>query len=411
MSEETQKIAAGAVSEKAPFPPQEPLRHENYFIMLGHFADDICQGSLPAVLAFMFQQGRLESYTQVAFLILGTTVVNAVVQPLTGFLADKKTLPFLMCAGMLTSAAGVAFLGFIENYALMLVLVAVNGIGVATFHPSAGKLANAFAGTRVGKGMSIFSIGGNVGYTIGPLYFTALYAIFGLKATLFLAVPAVLMSTVFIAKNRFYGVTLRKTEQKAKIRARGGNVREDWAGTGKLLLLVFARSACMSSLTAFLPLYFMHELGGSDEISAASLTLIGVGGAVATFLGGPAADRFGFTQLVRVASLLCIPFGLLFLGAGSIWLCLAALVPFGFFYYASMSPVVVIGQKLLPRHVGTATGITVGLGISFGGLVTPLVGAVGDRFGLFASMQIVVALAALAFVFSLLVPVVEKRSK
>lgn len=402
MSEETQISAAGT--------PQKPSWRENYFIMLGHFADDICQGSLPAVLAFMFQQDLLENYTQVAVLILGMTVVNAVAQPLTGFLADKRPLPFLMCAGMLTSAAGVAFLGFVENYTLMFVLVAVNGIGVATFHPSAGKLANAFAGARVGKGMSLFSLGGNVGYTLGPLYFTVLYAFFGLKATLFLAVPAVLMSIIFIAKNRFYRVTLRKTEQKAKIRALGGNVRENWAGTGTLLLLVFARSASMSSLTTFLPLYFIHELGGNDQISAASLTLIGVGGAVATFLGGPAADRFGFTQLVRVASFMCIPFGLLFLGAGNIWLCMAALVPFGFFYYASMSPVVVIGQKLLPRHVGTATGITIGLGISFGGLVTPLVGRVGDSFGLFASMQIVVALAALAFVFSLLVPVVEKRS-
>lgn len=390
---------------------KKPSRRENYFIMCGHAADDLCQGSLPAVLAFMYQQGLLHSYSQVAFLILMTTVVNAVAQPLTGFLADKRPMPYLMCAGMLTAALGVAFLGFTENYWLMLALVAVNGVGVATFHPSAGKLANTFAGTRVGKGMSIFSVGGNVGYAVGPLYFTALYAIFGLKATVFLLVPALVMSVIFIRKNRFYRVSLKRAEQKMRRRVEGGNVKENYSGTAILLLLVFSRSASIAGLTTFLPLYFMHVLGQSEQLAALSLTLIGIGGAVATFFGGPMADRFGFTQFVRFTSLLCVPFGVLFLFPQNVWLCLPPLVLFGVFFYAAMSPVVVIGQKMLPLHVGMATGITIGLGISFGGLVAPLLGTLGDRCGLSATMDAVVAISVLSFLFSLFVPVVNRPKK
>ena len=153
---------------------------ENLLIMGGHMADDLCQGSLPAILAFMYQEGKLSSYADVAFLIMATTIVNAIAQPLTGYLSDKKPRPYLMCLGMVIAALGVAFIGFIDNYFLLCAAVALNGIGVATFHPSAGKLANIFAGKKVGRGMSIFSVGGNIGYAIGPLYFTAGYLLLSL---------------------------------------------------------------------------------------------------------------------------------------------------------------------------------------------------------------------------------------
>lgn len=391
--------------------PRKYSYKENYFIMCGHMADDLCQGSLPAVLAFMYQNGRLENYKQVAFLILTTTFVNAIAQPLIGYISDKRPLPWLMWAGMFTAALGVMFLGFVENYYLMLLLVSLSGAGVATFHPSAGKLANTFAGQRVGKGMSIFSVGGNIGFAVGPIYFTAMYAMFGLHATLFLALPAAIMSVIFIRKNRFYHVHLKRKMLKAKHRAAAEHTKENYVGTGILLLLAFSRSACMFGLTTFLPLYFMHVLGQKDEFSAISLTLIGIGGALATFYGGPMADRIGFTQLVRWVSLFCIPFGVLFLMTDNAILCMLALVPFGIFYYAAMSPIVVIGQKMLPLHIGMATGMTIGLGISFGGLMAPVLGALGDDYGLYVSMQVIVALSVLSFLISLLVPIVDKKKR
>lgn len=399
-------MTASALTAALPAAPHS--YKENYLIMGGHLADDLCQGSLPAVLAFMYQQGRLDSYQDVAFLILTTTIVNAVAQPLTGWLADRRPLPQLMCLGMCTAALGVMFLGLVESYWAMLALVAVNGVGVATFHPSGGKLANCFAGARVGKGMSIFSVGGNIGFAVGPLYFTALYALFGLSATLLLAVPAAVMAAVFIPRNRFYTVHLRRHMRRARRHAAREGVRENYAGTFILLLVIFSRSACMFGLTTFLPLYFMHDLMQPDEFSTLSLTVMGLGGALATFYGGPLADRFGFTQFLRVTSLCVIPCGVLFLLSGNAWLCLLALIPFGIFYYAAMSTVVVIGQKMLPLHVGMATGITIGLGISFGGLIAPLLGALGDAYGLQSTMQVIMALSVLTFLLSLCVPRVDR---
>lgn len=384
---------------------------ENLLIMGGHLADDLCQGSLPAILAFMYQEGKLSSYADVAFLIMATTIVNAIAQPLTGYLSDKKPRPYLMCLGMLIAALGVAFIGFIDNYLLLCAAVAVNGIGVATFHPSAGKLANIFAGKKVGRGMSIFSVGGNIGYAIGPLYFTAGYMLFGLKATILILIPALIMAFIFIRRNRKYLIYSKRTEARTRRRLNDATVKDNYFGTFLLILLVFARSAAMFSLTTFLPLYFMHELGQKEEVSTLANTIVAGAGAIATLIGGPMADRFGFTQWVRFTSVVCVPFGVLFILTHNPLLSVAALIPLALFYYAAMSPIVVIGQKMLPQHVGMATGITIGLGISFGGIIAPVLGNLGDKFGLDATMLAVVCLTGLSALLSFVVPIVNRPVK
>ena len=385
---------------------------ENFFIMGGHIADDLCQGALPAILAFMYQEGRLSSYADVAFLIMATTIVNAIAQPLTGYISDKKSRPYLMCLGMLIAGLGVAFIGLIDNYYLLFAAVTIHGIGVAVFHPSAGKLANIFAGKKMGRGMSIFSFGGNIGFALGPIYFTAGYMLLGLKATLLLLIPPLCMAYLFIVRNRKYVVFSKRTELRTKKQSSLGTLNDNYFGTFLLILLVFARSAAFFSLTTFLPLYFIHELNQQEELSTLTNALVAGCGAIATLIGGPMADRYGFTQWVRFTSVFCIPFGLFFVLTYNPLLAIASLIPLAIFYYSAMSPIVIIGQKMLPQHIGMATGITIGLGISFGGIIAPVLGNIGDNFGLHATMQAVVALIAVAALLSFIVPIVNRpRSK
>lgn len=382
---------------------------ENYFIMGGHLADDLCQGALPAILSFMYLEGKLDSYADVAFLIMATTMVNAIAQPLTGLMADRKPRPYFMCLGMLLAAFGIMFIGLVDNFALLFALVALNGVGVATFHPAAGKLANIFAKEHLGKGMSIFSVGGNIGYALGPLYFTAGYLLFGLHATLLICLPALIMTYFFVRKNKLYVERSQLALQQAKAQRDTQGLKEDYRGTAILLLLVFARSAAMFSLTAFLPLYFVDVLHKPEEGAALTNSAIAICGAAATLIGGSFSDKFGFTQLVRLTSWLSVPFAVIFVLTDIAPLALGALMLASFAYYMAMSPIVIIGQRFLCLHLGMATGLTVGLGISFGGIIAPVLGAVGDAHGLTATMQIVVGLLALAAVISLAVPQVNGR--
>lgn len=382
---------------------------ENYLIMFGHMADDMCQGALPAILTFMYQEGKLNSYADIAYLITATTIINAIAQPITGYLSDKKPRPYIMTVGMLIAALGIMFLGFMDSMLFMIIAVAVNGLGVAIFHPSAGKLANVFAGKNVGKGMSIFSVGGNIGYAIGPVFFTLFYSFMGLSASVMIMLPAAIMAIIFSMRSRRYNVYSRKAEIRRINKIKSGDARENYAGTFILLLLVFARSAAMFSLTTFLPLYFISILDVSDKISTISVTIFAMAGAIATFFGGPLADRFGFTQLVRMSSFLAIPFAFIFIYTHNIYAALLMLIPLSVFYYAGMSPIVVIGQKLLCNHVGMATGLTIGLGISFGGIIAPVIGSIGDNYGIWYAMLTVAFILVIAALTSLLVPIVNKR--
>ena len=394
---------------KIPLENKQHSYKDNYLIMLGHMADDLCQGSLPAILAFMYKDGVLTSYSQIALLIMVSTIVNAVAQPLVGFLSDKKPRPYLMTLGMCCAALGIMFLGVVDNFYLMLILVSINGIGVATFHPVAGKLANVFAGERVGKGMSIFSVGGNIGYAIGALYFTFFYNFIGLTASLTIILPALLMSFIFIKKNRYYLVHLKKRERKIQKKVLNKELEDNYLGTFILLILIFFRSAAMFGITTFLPLYYLNYLQQDENFSNITISIVGICGAFATFFGGPLADKFGFTQFVRICSLLCLPFICLFLIIDNPYLALIALMPFAFFYYAAMSPTVVIGQKLLPKHIGMATGITIGLGISFGGVASPFLGYLGQNYNLHVTMIAISIFVLGAFLISLIVPIVNKH--
>ena len=139
--------------------------------------------------------------------------------------------------------------------------------------------------------------------------------------------------------------------------------------------------------------------------------IFAIAGAVATVIGGSLADKFGFTQWTRFVSVLGVPFATCFLFTQNPILALLFLTCYALFYYGAMSPIVIIGQKLLPLHVGMATGITIGLGISFGGITAPLLGRLGDNFGLEATMQAIVFLVAISAVLSFLVPIVNRPQK
>ncbi|MBR1612145.1 MAG: MFS transporter [Succinivibrio sp.] len=380
---------------------------ENLLFMCGHFATDLCHGSMPVILAYMYQAGRLGSYSQVALLMMANTILNAIVQPLAGNLADRKPRPYLMSIGIFLACLGVMFLGLVENQILLYALVCLNGIGASIFHPEGGKMTHAFGGKKQGKSMSIFSVGGNAGFAAGPFFFTGLYILFGLDATLALFVPGFVMIVIFMMKNRYYTIMCQRMERRSVAKKAGAENEENIRGFAILVAMLFLRSAGWFSFTSFISLYYMHHMGVQDEIATLINGAICLCGAIATFSGGTISDRVGFNRMVTVAAFLGIPFISLFTLTDNVYLATVMLLAFSFLFYTQMSPTVVIGQKLLCRHVGMATGFTIGLSMSFGGLVSPLMGKLGDVYGIESIMYAVAVFMILAAFMSLFIPKVK----
>lgn len=383
--------------------------HENLLFMAGHFATDISHGSLPIILAYMYQAGRLDSYSSVALLMMANTILNAVIQPLAGNLSDSKPRPYLMSVGIALSFIGVMFIGLVQNQVLLYTLICINGLGSAIFHPAGGKMANTFGGAKLGKSMSIFSLGGNMAMAIGPFYFTGFYILFGLNATLAMCIPGLIIIAIFMAKNSYYTKMCAQEQIKAKNRNASSSNEENIKGFTYLVLYLFVRSAGWFSFVSFLSLYYMHNLNVPDEIATLLNGVVCICGALATFSGGTISDRIGFNRIVTWASFISVPFIVLFTLTDNPIIATMMLIPFSFMFFAAMSPTVVIGQKLLCNHVGMATGFTIGLSMSFGGLVAPIMGKLGDAYGIQATMYGVAICITIAAIMTIFIPKVDKN--
>lgn len=380
---------------------------ENLFFMAGHFATDLCHGSMPIILAYMYQAGRLDSYSSVALLMMANTILNALIQPLAGNLADSKPRPYLMSIGIACAFLGVMFIGFIQNQYLLYSLVCLNGVGSALFHPAGGKMANVFGGAKLGKSMSIFSVGGNFGMACGPFYFTGFYILFGLDATLAMCIPGIAIIAIYIFKNHYYTVACLHHNHEIKRATSENTQQENVKGFIYLVCILFVRSAGWFSFVSFLSLYYMHKLNISDEIATLLNGMVALVGALATFTGGTVSDKIGFNRIITFASLASAPFIILFTQTDNATIATLLLIPFSLLFFAAMSPTVVVGQKLLCKHVGMATGFTIGLSMSFGGLVAPLMGKLGDAYGIEYIMYAVAFFITVAAIGTIFIPKVS----
>ncbi len=148
----------------------------------------------------------------------------------------------------------------------------------------------------------------------------------------------------------------------------------------RLSLVVVVRSVVFIGLSTFLALYVTTRGGGGTAGAVALFALYG-GTAGGTLLGGRLASRWGRTTAVRRAYAAAAPAiaGVLLLPLPLVYVC-AALAATAL--YVPFSLQVTLGQDYLPTRMGTASGVTLGLTVSVGGLASPLIGAAADAVSL-----------------------------
>ena len=358
-----------------------------------HVVDDLYQGAVPALLPVLVTQ-RHYSYTAVAGLTLAATVLSSVAQPAFGWWTDRRPRRWMIPAGILTAATGVALAGYLSSYLLTWLVIALAGLGIAAFHPEAARAARQAAGNN-NRAMSFFAVGGNAGFALGSLVATPVLLFAGLHGTALLIVPALVMVLILVTK---LGVVLDGADGRRPESLPTGT--DNWPAFLKLTAVVIVRSIFFSALTSFLAIYFIHHLDASSGVGGAALTTFLIAGALGTLLGGWVADRTRRLTAVRLGFALTVPatFGLVLAADRPIALLFTVLVgagvfmPFGVF--------VMLGQDYLPNRIGTASGLTVGLSVSVGGLFSPLFGWIADLTSLHFMFATLIGLPAVALVLS-----------
>ncbi len=349
----------------------------------GHVFTDVNQGALPAILPFLVLAGGL-SYAEAAGLAFAMALSSSVIQPLFGLWADKATKPWLMPAGILLAGASLSVIGWLVDYWQMFGAAILSGAGIAAFHPEAAKLANQAAGAKKGAGISIFSVGGNLGFALGPAIATPSLLAFGLQGSIVLIVPALIMSIILFTQ---------ASRLKTKLTVSAGSKdavaqKDEWGKFSWLTLAIIARSVIFYSINTFLPLYWLNVLHQSAAAGGTALTLMFAAGALSTLAGGLLADRFGANNVVRGGFLLLIPALYFLTMVQDVTWATLLLLPVAFALFSISGPLVLLGQKYLPGKIGFASGVTLGLAVSVGGLVAPVVGKYADTHGLLAAMTL-----------------------
>jgi FSR family fosmidomycin resistance protein-like MFS transporter len=363
-----------------------------------HLFDDVNQGVIPALIPF-FVSERGFTIAAAAGLVFASNVSSSVLQPLFGVLADRRSTPWLVPAGLFVAGAGVAAAGLAPSYALVLACAGVTGIGVAAFHPEAARQVYFQSGARRATAMSFFATGGNLGFAVGPAVATPIAIALGLRGTALMVIPALAMALVLVRAGALRHVVANRP------RGEGTPMPSDrWGAFAKLSGPVICRAVVFYALNTFIPLYWIREFSASKAAGGAALTLMLSSGVAGTLAGGWLADRFGRRIVVLGSMVLLFPLLLAFLAARSPALALALMVPIGLFLYSPFSVMTVLAQEYLPGRVGTASGLTIGLAVTLGGLAAPVLGRIADLHGVRAAVSSVAFVPLLGAALALTLP-------
>jgi FSR family fosmidomycin resistance protein-like MFS transporter len=362
----------------------------------GHAGVDFASGAIPALIPFLVAEFDLD-YAAAGALMLAVTVSSSLVQPLFGLWSDRRGALWLLPGGLALAAIGTALVALAPAYAAALALTFAAGIGIAAYHPEGAKFAAFASSERRASGMSLFNVGGNLGYALGPILVTPLVLWLGLEGGALAAVPALIVAVV-LARALPTLATLRAESALAQ-----GAVGDARVGALTILAgVIVLRSVAWFALLTFVPLWVVSQ-GGSEGEGNRELSLMLVAGVVGTLMLGPVADRVGLRRTLLVTQAALPPLIFVFLEVGGPAGTLA-LMGVGFCVVGTFGITIVLSQLYLPGRTGMASGIAVGLAMGIGGIAAVALGGLADTVDLRTALVVAAAAPALGVVLCLLLP-------
>ena len=362
-----------------------------------HCINDFGQGSLAALIPFFIANFGL-NYYQSASIIFCNTIVASVAQPILGYVADRWRVPWFIPVGFTVTLVSISAIALATSYEMILALSLIAGIGAALFHPEAALLVNRMQSNELGNAMGRFAVGGSAGFALGPLLAGGVYVFGGQFLWLFTAIALI---GVLLYVYAFTGSTDTDAIGESKSSAKSTNSgTNDWVSFGKLFFVIASRSILFSVLSIFIPILYITVINGEASASSLALTMYFAMGAVLTYMGGALSDKLGFLKTVRLGNLIFLPSVLVFIFVPNIWGFFGAMIPMAFGVFSQYGPITVLGQKYLAKNAGFASGITLGLGITLGGLVAPYVGHIADIYDVQTALMTLIPVGLMGLLMS-----------
>lgn len=383
----TTKTAALDNISISPAPSAAETTQGTFFLRIvgaaafAHLLNDLIQAMLPSIYPMLKTQFSL-SFSEIGMIALTYQVTASLLQPWIGLYTDKHPKPYLLPSGMIATLLGIVLLATAGSYNMLLVAAAIVGIGSATFHPEASRVARMASGGRLGTAQSTFQVGGNTGSAIGPLLTAAVIIPQGQSAIAWFMVAALVAIGIL-----FHLARWTRTHGQVQLKKLARNQKEGLSRSGVIraiaviCVLMFAKFIYIASFSNYFTFYLIERFGLAVQESQIFLSIYLISVAIGTFAGGPVGDRVGRKAVIWISFIGVAPFALALPYANLFWTAILSCVV-GLVMSSAFSALVVYAQVAVPGRVGLVSGLMFGLMFGIGGIGAAGLGLLADEHGI-----------------------------
>lgn len=380
-----------------------------FAISFSHLLNDTIQSIIPAIYPMVKESLHL-NFTQIGLITLTFQLSASILQPVVGLYTDRKPQPYSLAVGMGFSFLGLVVISQTESFPMLLLSVALIGIGSSIFHPEASRIAHLASGGKRGLAQSIFQLGGNTGSSLGPLLAAMIIVPFGKPSIIWFTGVALLAIVILRWVGAWYAQQMLRSIEKKKAHQ---ELRPTLSrnkilfSIGILLVLIFSKNVYIASMTSYFTFYLIDKFDLSVQTSQYYLFAFLFSIAAGTFLGGPLGDRFGRKYVIWISILGAAPFTLLLPYANLFWTGIL-IVPIGVILASAFSAILVYAQELIPGKVGTIAGLFFGFAFGVAGLGSAILGKVADQTSIGYVYQICSFLPLIG-ILTVFLPSIERK--
>jgi FSR family fosmidomycin resistance protein-like MFS transporter len=391
-----------------------PKVHLAVLVVLGltHLINDLIQSLIPAIYPVIKDAYALD-FVQIGVITLTFQVAGSLFQPVVGLYTDRHPLPYSTVAGMFFTLSGIVSLALAERYPMILVSVALVGIGSSIFHPEATRMARYASGGRQGLAQGIFQVGGQFGGALGPLLAAFIIVPRGQTSLAWFAAAAILAIALMMWTARQHATISRHffavaASISAAAKVAGAHSPAVVArGLAVLILLMSSKLAYLESFRSFYTFYLIDRFDVSITTSQLMLFVFFFSSAIGVLLGGLVGDRIGRYRIIWISILGPLPLTLILPYADLMWTGVLTVL-INLIMASAFASILIYAMELVPKRIGLIAGVFYGLNFGIAGIAAAILGTMADHIGVEAVYQIC-SFLPLAGLLAWFLPAIDDR--
>lgn len=350
---------------------------------LTHLLNDLMQSLIPAAYPILRETYQLD-FVQIGMITLTFQVAGALLQPVIGMITDRHPAPYSPVVGMMFTMSGLVCLAYAPSYSMILVSVALIGIGSSIFHPEATRMARYAAGGRQGLAQGMFQVGGQAGGALGPVFAALIVVPWGQPSLAWFAVIALLaMALLGWIGSKQHQISTEFAAMRARA-SRGVQAPRHapftiGLGLVVLTLLMFIKNTYSESFRSFYTFYLIERFDLSIPASQLMLFVFLLAAAVGVLIGGILGDRIGRYRIIWFSMVGPLPLTLILPYADLFWTGVLTIM-ISLIMASAFASILIYAMDLLPDRIGLIGGLFYGLNFGLGGIAAALLGMLADSY-------------------------------